>query len=156
MEKAWAWLGRFIYYTAGTFVLPFTLHKSQRVKVALIDKQNEQILLGTTWIGKQRWSLIGGGRMQGEDKFVAAIREVKEETGLNIDTMDLEYVDTITESEYMSKYTTDIFITLLDKQPTQRRKLEMLDLKWHSLNKLPKYRNSHAINAALSKYEKQG
>lgn len=143
----WAWLGRMVYFTAGIVFMPIFINGSRRVRIAIIDPDTNEILLGKSWIGAQRWDLIGGGIMKNEDKFVAAIREVKEETGLDISTDQLEYIGQITESEYLSTFSSHIFKVHVKKQPTSRPKIEMVALDWHPLKKLPQPININNIKA---------
>lgn len=42
----------------------------------------------------ETWGLVGGKIDDGEDKFQAAVREVSEEIGLNINSTDLQFVKT--------------------------------------------------------------
>ena len=156
MKSIWPLIGRALYYIGGPFVFPFTLNKSRRVKVALIDPETDRILLSQTWIGLQEWNLVGGGIQKGEDMYVAAIREVKEETGLNISTNQLEHIDEITESEYRATYTSHVFLAHVPEKAVERRKIELLGLEWFDRKHLPKPYNKQTIKSVERKLSQQG
>lgn len=64
------------------------------VAAILINKKS-QILLGkrkNTDCGNGKWGLPGGGMKRGETSIGACIREVKEETNININVDEVEFV----------------------------------------------------------------
>ena len=156
IHAVWAFVGRVIYYVLGFVALPILLNGSRRVKVGIIDPSSGRILLAKSWIGPQQWNLVGGGIKRIEDKFVAATREIKEETGLDIDADKLTYIGQIEESEYMSKFTSHVFITEVSEQPVHRQPIEILELGWFDLTELPRPINMQTINALEIKSAKQG
>ncbi|MEI7838427.1 MAG: NUDIX hydrolase [bacterium] len=59
-------------------------------RTRVIIKYKDQILLVQGWIGNKKWQLPGGGVKKNEPIKLAAIREVKEETGLQLKESQLQ------------------------------------------------------------------
>ena len=62
-------------------------------RVVLVDGAGRVLLLRGTdpdAPGRQWWFTVGGGRAPGEDPAVAAVRELREETGILADPADLQ------------------------------------------------------------------
>lgn len=146
IRTLWALIGKAVYYTLGIIALPVFLNGTKRVKVAIIDPNANQILLCRTWISSQVWNLVGGGIKRNEDKFEAARREVKEETGLDVDVAELEYIAEVNESEFMANFSSHIFMLHIAKKKVAKPRFELIDLQWHKLDKLPKPYNNQTIN----------
>jgi 8-oxo-dGTP diphosphatase len=56
--------------------------------VALIDADGRILMIKEAY-GRRRWGLPGGGQQPGEDSRETAVREAKEETGLDVRLGDL-------------------------------------------------------------------
>ena len=58
----------------------------QQVSRVIISNENKQVLLGkrSSGIEKGKWSILGGKPDENESIEQSAIREISEETGLNI------------------------------------------------------------------------
>jgi ADP-ribose pyrophosphatase YjhB (NUDIX family) len=99
MKEKWVKLGRFAY----DITLPLQKKIAPRIiapRVRVVVKSPEgNILLVRSWFGKQRWALPGGGIAKGEAPEAAALRELREETGLILRVDDLKYVDEIVFSD---------------------------------------------------------
>ena len=67
--------------------LAIYLHNSKRVRVIVACKK--KILLVKSHFGKQSWCLPGGGVEKGENPMSAAIRELNEEVGIQVQESDL-------------------------------------------------------------------
>ncbi len=150
LHAIWALAGRVIYRVVGVVALPIFLNGTRRTRVALIDREKGTILLAKVWIGKQEWVLLGGDIDKSEDMFVAAVREVREETGYDLDQSKLDYIGEITIEEYMATYEAHVFIAYVDEFEPKPPKYEILDVCWHKLNKLPKDHHNDTINMVKS------
>lgn len=115
---------------------------SVRVRVLVANDKNE-ILLVRTWIGSQLWSPPGGGIGLGEQPKVAAVREVREETGVNI------FVSELKELGLFQSIPPDLVCTLQAYRAQANgtpgvhglHKLEILEAAWFAINNLPKRRS---------------
>lgn len=59
------------------------------VRVILIDESGKMLLVRQRHEGKDVWMVPGGGIEDGENAVEAAVREVREETGLEIEVLSL-------------------------------------------------------------------
>src|SRR5215213_5261257 len=94
--KIYAWFGRALYF----LLLPLMrlLPPTTRAYVIVLNDQKE-VLLVRNWFRHQRWTAPGGGARWGEHSQAAAVREVREETGIPIavsDLIDLGQIDSVT------------------------------------------------------------
>jgi 8-oxo-dGTP pyrophosphatase MutT (NUDIX family) len=110
------------------------VHRTVRVRV-LIRNDHGEILLVKNWIGKNEWEMPGGGVGKKEDTYDAALREVHEETGIQLKRADLREVAT-----YLGRYETCVFeavATPLQLAAMKRRKWEITHLGWYAPSALP-------------------
>ena len=139
LREGYAQLGR-ITYKAMTPLLRFYMtDKHHRVRVLLFNEFDE-ILLVRSWLGHQLWSLPGGGIQRQETPMQAAVRELKEETGLIVRSHQIEELGSFLNPYSAAPFTISCFTGLAKKQEpiaTQRSKLEVLDAGWFALHKLP-------------------
>lgn len=80
-------LGKLIYIITKP-IIRFIIKGSKRSYV--IIRYKDTIVVTKNWLGLQKkWQLPGGGIKKSEDPKNAAIREIKEEIGLNINAENL-------------------------------------------------------------------
>lgn len=123
------------------------LHSKPTVSVLIVD--GERVLLGKrgTEPSKGMWDIIGGFLNYGEHPHDGAIREAKEESGLDVEVV--EYL-----GSFMDVYGKDEEATLNmcftssviggEMQPND----DIVELKWFSSNELPKelaFDNGHQM-----------
>jgi 8-oxo-dGTP pyrophosphatase MutT (NUDIX family) len=133
MQEKWNKLGLFAYKTT----LPLQKRIAPRIvapRVRVVLKSPEgNILLVRTWFGKQRWSFPGGGIAKGESPETAALREVREETGLILRVDDLKLHDEIVYTDDF-----DMKFTIFEAEVAQEKlpklewfyRLEIIDRQW--------------------------
>lgn len=96
--------------------LYFYLQKDERTRVVV--KVDDEILVLKGWYGSNKWMLPGGGMHKGEERAEAAVRELKEETGIVVQPTDLVYVSSGDVSDsYGLKYKYHLFTLLLPAKP---------------------------------------
>lgn len=133
INETWAKLGRFAYKVSLPLqkkVAPRIV--APRVRVAVHSPEGN-LLLTRSWFGKQRWALPGGGIAKGETPEAAALRELREETGLILRVDDLKFVDEIVYTEGF-----DLKFIVFEAEVAQEKlpqlewfyRLEIIDRKW--------------------------
>lgn len=125
--------------------------------LAIIVNGDYQILLlkrvGTSEWQPDKWSLVGGGVEEGEKPVDACKREIKEETGLNIDSFSEKYViqrnsDSV-EHVFVCKYDGDMYGINLDlNENTQYGWFLPAEMKY--LDRVPNLMDY--VNLAFKKY----
>jgi 8-oxo-dGTP pyrophosphatase MutT (NUDIX family) len=126
-------IGRVLYRIIGGILELLPGWSSRRVRVILVNPQNK-ILFVRGWISHQKLSLPGGGIGRNESPELAAVREVKEETGIEIHQQDLEYLSTIYDRRIKSKLAIYQCFVSDDGLPALKwqYKLEIIAREWHS------------------------
>ena len=81
MKKIAQCIGRLLHILAWPAYQVY-LRRTDRTRIALID--GDYILVAKNWISDGKWSLPGGGLHKGEDITAGALRELKEEMGLEL------------------------------------------------------------------------
>lgn len=149
-KRTFAAFGRSIHKIATPFIRIYLRDKHVRVRTIIINDHKE-VLLVRSWFSRQDWSLPGGGIGVAETPAEAAAREVFEETGIRIALDDLHEVGTFKNPNPKAPYTVACYKVDIPKRPpkiARRRQIEMLDVGWFDLNKLPKDR-SELVDLAL-------
>lgn len=125
---------------------------------AIIVNENGQILLQSR-ADNERWGLPGGCQELGESFKDTIIREIKEETNLDIEEQDLELIDIVSGKSRKNSYSNgDIVInnTVLYyvKQYTGNLKWdeESKEMKFFDLNNLPQNQNDPDLIEIYKKY----
>ena len=129
---------RSLYYLTWP-ITGLYLHNSQRVRVLVV--RDGQILLVKSSYGTHRWSLPGGGVDRGESYMSAAVRELAEETGLDIQREQLQLLGTARVSnniKFPAINNTYFYLDYKGKQePKIVRKYEIQHLEWFKRSRLP-------------------
>jgi 8-oxo-dGTP pyrophosphatase MutT (NUDIX family) len=135
-------LGFHLYNLLRPVLQLLSRRMSERVRVIVIN-DNKEILLVRNWFSRQHWSLPGGGIGAGEPIASAAVREVREETGVSIRIPDLKDLGTTPYPAETIKYQLHGFIAAANGTPKLHgiHRLEILEVKWCPIDKLPKNRS---------------
>ena len=91
--------------------------------------------------GPQNWSLPGGGVKRGEDAEAAALRELKEEVG--IDAEKLRLVEVIEDEVSGSPHSCHLYTVTCDQHPAADNR-EIAEAKFFPAHSLPEPMSSQA------------
>lgn len=92
------------------------LRGSHRARV-IVENEKGQILFVKNMISAGEWQLPGGGVEHNEDKYTGAARELKEETGLDLEPGQFDFLEQLEGSDYGLKFTTLLFRAKLNYTP---------------------------------------
>jgi 8-oxo-dGTP pyrophosphatase MutT (NUDIX family) len=102
---------------------------SKRARIAVFC--GNELLVVKPWLGNGKWSLPGGGVRNGETSIDAVLRELKEETGIELRKEDVRYGTRRTYRQNGLRFTYDLYSVTIRRKPTlhiQRR--EIIAAQW--------------------------
>jgi 8-oxo-dGTP pyrophosphatase MutT (NUDIX family) len=97
----------------------------------VIITAGDKVLLVKGWLSAGHWILPGGGTHKGEDSLVAARREVREETGVDIDPSKFKLIRKGEVSDYGISFKATVYkVELSEVVDLVNQKLEISDAIW--------------------------
>lgn len=109
---------------------------SRRSRVIILTPDGK-VLLVKGWLAAGQWFLPGGGIHRGESAEQGALREVFEETGIQLGVKDLQKVAEGRMSDHGLSFQSIVFVARLPHQPELRlQKYEVSNLAWTPLDEL--------------------
>jgi 8-oxo-dGTP pyrophosphatase MutT (NUDIX family) len=103
------------------------------VRVRVIINHSDKILLTRNWYGNGHWALPGGGQKTGETLLQTAVREVLEETGIELNEKLLQDLGQRQGNISGIKYKYNLYMANLDKLPSTSRQIhEISEMEWLS------------------------
>jgi len=125
------------------------LKNSKRTRVIITYRG--EVLLIKAWLGTSDWALPGGGRHRNETAEAAGIREVMEETGIDINTCEKRELFTDRAiNELGFSFTHSCYVAELQKKPkTALQRSEVVKAIWASQKQLQSLKLSKASKACL-------
>lgn len=130
-------IAKLVYNLGAYIALPIFMHNTRRCRVVIMNRTNSKVLLVRTLISEQKWSLVGGGIKRGEKAVAGAIREVAEETSLQISQKDLSFLKEQKLHTKNVSYVGIYYIARLKNPQPLKKTPEILEMKWFKLNNLP-------------------
>jgi len=134
MKKAWILLGQALFW----LLLPawyIYLRFSRRTRVLLVKGDKALVVKG--WINDGRWSLPGGGLHGDEDPMLGAMRELIEETGIDLSSSKLTWLGQAAQRQnglHFNYY--QFWYELTDQQEPKVETLEITEAVWLPITSL--------------------
>lgn len=133
MRRPPSWLRAPLRRIVGSLII----FSRPRVRVMVIDAQG-RVLLVRNWLNPEHWALPGGGRRPGESPAAAASRELREETGVNIEPAQLQPAGQLTSDEFRRPVQVVCFwARATQAAATAPPNFEIVAADWHSVDALP-------------------
>ena len=119
--------------------------------VKCIIENNGKFLLVKINYGHHRWIIPGGGVNKGESSIDAAIRETKEEVGL--DVKDLVYIGSFFTNKDYKQNTVEIFLCKSDTLETKVDPIEIEEAKWFTRSEFPVHGRGSSFDKIFEIYD---
>jgi len=145
-------------FILGWPILYLYLSRSKRTRVMVVV--DNEVLAVRGWIGDGGWSLPGGGLHRSETPKSSAVRELKEETGIEVNETELQLlIDDKSIRRHGMSFRIVAYAVILKQKPVlSRQKLEINELDWLNINELEqiaKDRNYTDVASVLGAFNKQ-
>lgn len=114
----------------------FVRPRSQGVKIILKTPEEKFLLVRLTYYPNS-WTFPGGGVLRGEDAYVAAQRELKEETGIVIDKNSITCLGSMFFDHEYKKDTIFIYKADSEEVPIMVDGKEVAEAGWFSKKEFP-------------------
>lgn len=134
MRRSWILLGRILFWLAWP-ALYIWLSFTSRTRILVVS--GDEVLVVKGWLGSGRWGLPGGGVHIGEELASAALRELREETGITTAKDQLKFLyQGRTRDDFHFRYKYYAYSLKLAKKPPLKRQLELTHLEWRKTQEL--------------------
>lgn len=127
--------------------------KLQPVRSRVLVVAVGEVLILRSWISDGKYGLPGGGKKRHETAVLSAVRELEEETGIDVAESALSLLGKKRFNRGGISYQAVCFALRLDQLPELRlRKLEILDARFVPIDSIPPNVDPDTIYA-LKRYE---
>lgn len=148
MKKLWKHLGTAAFWLGWLGIYAY-LRFGKRTK--LLVRHKDQVLLVKNWLGPDEWSLPGGGIRLGEEPLEAALRELREETEIQLTSSDLKLVSKSLLKTHGLKFISYVYEANLPKLPkTSAHGMDITEAAWFNRQELASQRLSPEVRNLLS------
>lgn len=147
-------IGRILFWIGWPFWFFYFKVSNRRTRVLIVCDNKALIVLG--WLSSGRWNLPGGGAKRRESSEAAVIREVNEETKIEISESELIPIGEFNNHRLGLRYRSVIFACELKELPELTlQPFEILKSEWIDLNDIDKFNIDDDIAYALLHYRRQ-
>ncbi len=153
MGRIWRILGKIAYHLTWPLLMLY-LHKSRRTRLLLIADGKLLVLKG--WLGNDNWQLPGGGLHKSEQPVAGLLRELREETGIQLDAAAIKPV-----SEwrgYFGRFYTNYYGFVAELRlapPVKKTGLEISETRWQPLELIGTIKMGSDARELLSRWQGQ-
>lgn len=142
MNRIFIFLGRQIHFWLKPFIY-FLTNNSTRSRVIIVS--NHKVLLVKSYLSDNTWGFPGGGLKKNEDLIRGVLREVKEETNLDLDPKGLYFLGDYLDKLLFFKHYLKIYrYNLKENVKVSPQKYEISAINWFDLDEL---KNSIMLNS---------
>lgn len=129
MTSFWHAAGRVTFWLSWPLLYLYLL-RTERTRVVVIYQ--DYVLLVRGWLGDGRWGLPGGGLHHGEDPVEGTLRELKEETGIEVNATDLQKLySRSTKTNHGLRYFAHVYgLQLKSKPELSKQRFELTHIEW--------------------------
>lgn len=132
MKRIFQLFGRLIFRVGWPLWWVYFKLQPERTRVLVIA--DGRVLLVKGWLSDGRWALPGGGAKRNEDLLIAAVRELKEETGIDVPASSLRHLGDYRHTRLRLIYQAHYFALELDDHPVLvKRWPEIIESDWLKL-----------------------
>ena len=133
----WLYILRKAYFKVATPIKKFYyfLFRPKTNGVKVIATHDNKVLLVRIGYGHKKWALPGGKVNKGEEFREAALRELKEESGLVLD--EVVCIGSFYSEKEYKKDTVQYFVGETKNEDLVIDDQEIVDAGWFSLDKIP-------------------
>lgn len=146
--KYWAACGRIAFWLGWPFLWLY-LYNTQRTRVLV--RADDRILVIKNWLGDGKWALPGGGLHHHEAPLLGAVRELSEETGLQVTTAQLEVLGEIliAKDGFRAQYQ-GFTVTVPAAEELRKQRWEIIDAAWMPVDQLTITNSGRDVLALLA------
>lgn len=152
-RSTWAQFGRIAFWVAWPLLFWY-LRSGKRTR--LLVTAGNKVLVVQSWISDGRWKLPGGGLRLRESPVQGVLRELREETGLELKRKQVKLLYKTGYAENGLRYRYYCYKTELPKVlPASAQSLEILDVQWVDKGQLNEQNAAQDVLTALSAWSKR-
>ena len=129
-------IGTLLFYLLWPLVW---VYAPLQVRVRVIIRCSNEILVVKNWFGPNSWQLPGGGKKAGESAKDTAIREINEELGVVISIADLKLLtkNVLNINSYGLKFRNQYVFLDLTSKPNLKLSSEIAVAEWTRIKRAP-------------------
>ena len=147
----WSGIGRLLYFVTWPGIWLVVKCTPPRTRVVIVH--DGQVLVLRDWLGTGQWGLPGGGLHRGEDSRIGAVRETREETGIELNPEKLHPLGEFRMQSSGMTINYQAFYIELPKKPIVRVDgKEVVDYQWLNIDKLDKSNLSTSAKTIISTF----
>jgi 8-oxo-dGTP pyrophosphatase MutT (NUDIX family) len=150
MRKLWIFLGRIAGYMSWPLVW-IVIRRTTRTRILL--NSGDKILVTKGWLSTGKWSLPGGGMHRGEKPAEAVLRELREETNIELTETQLKYQGAKKQTNGLP-FRYHLFSASASQElDFKKQRFEIVDVQWLDRRELLKKSVEQHVREAVQAME---
>lgn len=153
MKKVLGVLGKGLFWLLWPALYVYFKTNPERSRV-LVVAGGEEFLAVRPWLGTGKYLLPGGGKKRDEPTLTSAVRELREETGIDVPESSLVRLGRRRHSQSGLSYNADFYVLeLADKPGLQPEGKEILDACWVRMDDFGNLPMTREVTHAIRRYK---